>query len=192
MCGVTEDVRARVRASTVQAAIVLGVFAVASLVGAVIWRATVDLPRWQRTGSDISMGAVEATKTVGIDAVYLFVSVPIALALGAGLMYLLRRSPVTTVAFIALAGVCAAALMERFGLLLGPGSPADALRHAATGATAPVQLKVQATGVLMAWPGAAVLGALLVLLAAPSQVFDPVDDAPAPADSARLNELPTA
>ena len=138
------------------------------------------------------MGAIEATKTPGIDAVYLFVSVPIALTIGAALMYWLRRSPVTTVAFLALAGVCAAALMERFGLMLGPGSPADALRQAATGATAPVRLRVQATGVLMAWPGAAVLGALIVLLVAPTHVFEPGDQSAAPTGSDRLNELPTA
>lgn len=191
MCGVTDDLRARTRAAAKHAAVAVVAFAIASLIAAVIWNASTDLPRWQRSGQGIAMGPIEATKTVGIDAVYLIVSVPIALALGAALMYWLRRTPITTVALIALASICAAALMERFGLMIGPSSPADVLRSAASGATAPVRLQVQATGVLLGWPGGALIGALLVLLIAPAAEFDPVDDPSEGVDSARLNELPT-
>lgn len=191
MCGVTDDVRARTRASAVHAAVVVGAFAIASLIAALIWNAATDLPRWQRAGQSLSMGPVEATKTVGIDAVYLVVSVPIALAVGAALMYRLRRTPVTTVAFIALAGICAAALMERFGLMIGPSSPADVLRTAASGATAPVRLQIQASGVVLAWPGGALLGALLVLLITPAAAFDPVENPTETDRSGRLDELPT-
>ena len=188
MCGVTDDVRDEVRHRAREIVIFGGIFVVASLVGALIWQASVDLPRWQRIAGDEAMGPIEATKTVGIDAVYLFVSVPIALVLGAALTYWRRRTPVTTVILIALMSLIAAALMERFGLWLGPSDPAVVLRNAAVGATAPVQLKVHATGVLMAWPALAVLGSLLVLLLVPTDRFDDVDRA----DSDTLSALPTS
>lgn len=187
MCGVTDDLKAQARALRIDVAIFAAIFAVASLIAALIWEGSVDLPRWQRVSGEVVMGPIEATKTVGIDAVYLFVSVPIALALGAALTWWRRRTPVTTVVLIALLSLVAAALMERFGLALGPANPGDVLRHAAAGATAPVRLKVQATGVLMAWPAAAVLGSLLVLLFTSADQFEEADRA----DSDRLSALPS-
>lgn len=186
MCGVT-DLKDEVRRRGREAALFGVIFVVASLLGALIWQASVDLPRWQRVSGSVVMGPIEATKTIDLDAVYLFVSVPIALLVGAGLTYWRRRTPVTTVALIALMSLLAAALMERFGLWFGPSSPATVLRSAAVGATAPVQLKVQATGVLMAWPAAAVLGALLVLLFLPANTFEDGDT-----ESDMLSVLPTS
>ncbi|HWU32517.1 MAG TPA: hypothetical protein VN108_06565 [Marmoricola sp.] len=153
-----------------------GAFAVASLVGALIWNAVVDLPLMTQAGSGRSTVvlayAVQAIKTISIDAGYLFVSAPLALLLGAVLAYWRRRTPVRTVVLIALVSVCAAALMERFGLWIGPANPADVLEHAKVLTNAPVQLKVQATGVLLVWPAAALLGSLLVLLLAPASKFE--------------------
>lgn len=186
----TEDLKARTRALWLEVAIFAAVFVAASLIAALIWEGTVDLPRWQRASNEVLMGPIEATKTVGIDAVYLFVSLPIALALGAALTWWRRRTPVTTVVLIALMSLIAAALMERFGLVLGPANPGDVLRHAATGATAPVQLQVQASGVLMAWPAAAILGALLVLLLTPGDAPDQMDRVDH-ADSDKLDALST-
>ncbi|MGN6722829.1 MAG: hypothetical protein ACTHJM_09465 [Marmoricola sp.] len=183
----TDDVRDEVRRRGREAALFGAIFVVASLLGALLWQAFVDLPRWQRVSGNVVMGPIEATKTIDIDAVYLFVSVPIALVLGAGLAYWRRRTPVTTVALIPLMSLLAAALMERFGFWFGPSNPGSVLKHAAIGATAPVQLKVQATGVLMAWPAAAVFGALLVLLFLPASKFE--DDR---ADSDMLSALPTS
>jgi len=172
---VRDDLKARVQTLQREVALFTVIFVVASIVGALIWQGSVDLPRWQRVAGDLTMGPIEATKTVGIDAVYLVVSVPIAFVLGVALTYWRRRTPVTTVVLIALLSLAAAALMERFGLIFGPAFPGDVLRNAAVGTTAPVQLQVQATGVLIAWPAAAVLGALLVLLLAPADKFDDAD-----------------
>jgi len=118
------------------------------------------------------MGPIAATKTIGIDAVFVFVSAPIALVLGAALTYWRRRTPVANVVLIAFMSVLAAALMEFFGRTFGPGDPIAILNHAAVGASAPVRLQVQATGVLMAWPAAAILGSLLVLICTPAQRFE--------------------
>lgn len=170
-----------------ESGLVLGIFVLASAVGALIWKSAVDLPRWQQTGhgtGNIAMDAISSTKTIGVDAVYLFVAVPVALALGAALMWWRRASPTRTVVLVVIGGVCAAALMERFGLWWGPGDPAAALASAAKGATAPIQLQVQATGVLLAWPVAAALGALLVLLFAPPARFESASDVPEPLNSA--------
>jgi hypothetical protein len=158
-----------------EAAVFAGIFALAAVFAALIWQASVDLPRWQRSGSGVTMGPIDATKTIGIDAVYLFVSAPIGFLLGAGLTYWRRRTPIAAVVLIAIMSLVAAALMERFGLWLGPGDPVVALQHAAGGASAPVRLQIQATGVLMAWPATAVLGSLLVLLCTPSERFGDAD-----------------
>lgn len=179
-----DEVRRRAR----EVALFAVVFVVASLLGALIWQSSVDLPRWQRVSGQIVMGPIQATKTIGIDAAYLFVSAPIALVVGAALTFWRRRTPVITVILIALMSLLAAALMERFGLWFGPSNPADVLRGSAAGASAPVQLKVQATGVLMAWPAAAVLGSLLVLLFLPTESFERADLS----ESDRLNALPTS
>ena len=190
MCGVKDDLKSRARDIRLEVVVFVGIFVLASLVGALIWKASVDLPRWTQAGTaagGIEMGPIPATKTIGIDAIYLFISVPMALLLGAGLAYWRRRTPTLTVVLIALASLLAAALMERFGLWFGPADPANVLKHAAVGATAPVRLQVQATGVLMAWPAAAMLGALLILLVLPTDTFD--EDAASESDT--LSALPT-
>lgn len=179
-----DEVRRRMR----EVALFAAIFVVASVFGALIWQASVDLPRWQRVSGQIAMGPIQATKTIGADAAYLFISAPLAFVLGVALTFWRRRTPVITVVLIALMSLVAAALMERFGLWLGPSDPADVLKHAAAGASAPVQLKVQATGVLMAWPAAAVFGSLLVLLFLPGDAFDELDQP----NSDTLRALPTS
>lgn len=190
MCGVSDEMKGVVRRIGAETGIIVGVFAIASLVAALIWNAVADLPLMIQLGSgkstivfgsliqqqEVSDAAVQAMKVVRIDATYLFVSAPIALLLGAGLAYWRRRTPVTTVVLIALISVCAAALMERFGLWIGPANPIDVLKAAKVGASASAQLKVQATGVLLVWPAAALLGALAVLLVAPARTFEQEPD----------------
>lgn len=173
-----DEIRAQMRGYAagvgVEAGLFLGIFVVAGVVAAAIWNATVTAPQvvlYQ--GHLIPPTAVQATQTVGVDAVYLLVGLPIALVLGAGLMYWRRRTPVATVVILAVVSIFTAALMERLGLWFGPGDPMRLLQHSSTGTTAPGQLAVQATGVLLVWPVAAVLGALLVLLFAPPARFEP-------------------
>lgn len=172
----TEDLKNVVRRLWAELAIFLGIFGVASFIGALIWKSVVDLPLMTQAGSGRSSVvlayAVQAIKAIDIDAGYLFVSAPLALVLGVGLTYWRRRTPVTTVVLIALVSVCAAALMERFGLWIGPPNPADVLQSAKVGTSAPAQLQVQATGVLLMWPAAALLGSLLVLFFAPAAKFE--------------------
>lgn len=177
MCGVKDDVTAMARRVGQEAALVLGVFAVASFIGALIWNGVVDLPRWQRSAQGAGMSAVEATKTIGIDAGFVFVAAPLALLLGAALTFARRKTPVMTVVLIALASVCAAALMERFGLLLGPANPLDVFKSAKPGTFIPAQLQLQATGAILIWPGAALLGSLTVLLFTPADRFQAEADA---------------
>lgn len=152
--------------------IVVVVFALGSVIAALIWKATAELPQWQNRDGRVVMDALNSSKTMSIDACYALVSIPIALILGVALMWWRRRSPVVAVFLIALVSVCAAALMERVGLWLGPSDPIGVLRSAPDLASASVQLQVQASGVLLVWPAAAVLGALLVLLLAPAEQFD--------------------
>lgn len=168
---------AQARRLGIELGIVLGIFVAASLIGALIWDSVADLPRWTQSATGvqgIQMGPVQSQKTISIDAGYLFVATPIALVIGIGLSYWRRRTPVTTVVLLAVASILAAALMERFGFWIGPGDPLTALQAAKTGATAPVRLQVQATGVLLAWPAAALLGSFLVLLLAPAHKFEPI------------------
>ena len=81
----------------------------------------------------------------------------------AGLVWWRLVDSLAMVVLVVLGGGLAAFLASQLGRWLGPGSAQEALRDKANGAHAPMPLEVHASGVLLVWPAAAALGALLYL-----------------------------
>lgn len=154
--------------------ITLAWFAVAGLLGALIWSQVVDLPRATRVGDAASLSPVELTKQVGIDAWFFVIALVAALVSAIVLLLWRRRDPLLMVVLVVVGGGLAAWLMVHLGRSLGPGDEVAALRKVADGGSAPTQLKLYAPGVELVWPIAAALGALVYLW-----VLRPNDPAPA-------------
>ncbi len=143
--------------------IVLGWFLVAGVLGALVWWKVVDLPQATRTRTGIVVEAAQLGKQVNIDGWFFLIAGVGGLVSGLVLTMWRHRDPVLTVVLVALGGGLASFVMQRLGLILGPGSEVDALRHKALGAHALMRLQIHASGVLWVWPAAAAFGALLYL-----------------------------
>ena len=143
--------------------IVLGWFLLAGVLGALVWSQVTDLPQATRVQGAVVVEADQLGKEVNIDGWFFVIAVVGGLVSGIVLTLWRRRDALLTVVLVTLGGGLASFVMQRVGLLLGPGSEVDALRHKANGAHALMQLKVHATGVLWVWPAAAALGALIYL-----------------------------
>lgn len=154
----------RVRAGVADLAVSVLVMVALALVAAVLWKALVHLPTFQRTAQGAEMDQVQLAKLVGIEGWYVVLG-GVAGLLGAAALTLLRaREPVWIVVCIVLASVIGAVVMWQVGLHLGPQSPTAALRSAHVGGTAPVQLHPRSKAVAIAWPLGATIGAVIVLL----------------------------
>ena len=86
-----------------------------------------------------------------------------------------REDPVVGVLTVAAGAILACALCVAVGLLVGPADPIKVLRDAAPGEQAPAQLTVHTWVVLVVWPLAAALGALVVLLLRPPRLQETTD-----------------
>ncbi|MGN6253080.1 MAG: hypothetical protein ACTHNS_14855 [Marmoricola sp.] len=152
------------RSALLDVVLVLLTLAVLGVVGGFVWSALVDAPSFVRTAGGAQMDQIQLSDIVTIDGWYFTVAAIGGLLAGIVLMLLRPHRPVLMVVMLTLGGALAAWVMLRVGLAAGPPDPAAVLEHAAVGTRAPVRLRVHAGGVDYAWPGAALLGALLVLL----------------------------
>jgi len=152
------------RGALADALIVLVTFAVLGVVGAVVWNALVSPPTFVRTANGGQMDQIQLAGIVSIDGWFFTVGAVAGLTAGIVLMVLRPRRPILLVVLLTLGGALASWLMLRVGLAVGPPDPGPALAHAAVGTRAAVQLRPHASGVEFAWPAAALLGGLLVLL----------------------------
>jgi hypothetical protein len=143
-------------------------FVVAGAVGAIAWRLLVHLPNATRVEGGVALTPDQLVRQVSLDGWYFVVAAVLGVLSGVSLTLWRRRDPLLTVVLVALGAGLAAYLMVRLGLVLGPDSPESVLRSRASGATAPVQLKIAAPGIAWVWPIAASLGALGVLWGTPN------------------------
>jgi hypothetical protein len=154
--------------------ITLAWYAVAGLLGALLWSQVVSLPEATRVGDAASLSPVELTKQVGIDAWFFVIALVAALVSAIVLLLCRRRDPLLMVVLVVVGGGLAAWLMVHLGRSLGPGDEVAALRQVPDGGTAPTQLRLHAPGVELVWPIASALGALVYLW-----VLRPNDPGPA-------------
>jgi hypothetical protein len=143
--------------------IVLVWFLVAGVLGALLWWKVVDLPQATRAQGSVVVEADQLGKQVNIDGWFFVIAAVGGLVSGIVLTLWRRRDPLLIVVLVTLGGGLASFVMKQLGLLLGPGSEVDALRHKANGAHALMRLQIHAPGVLWVWPAAAALGALVYL-----------------------------
>jgi hypothetical protein len=144
-------------------AVVVAWFAVAGVLGALVWWQVTPLAEFTRTATNAEMGEDQLGRQVSADGWFFVIGAVGGLVSGVALLLLRRRDPVAMVVLVALGGVLATWLMLRVGLWLGPPDPKDALTDVAVGGKVPLQLKTSAAGVVYMWPLGAVLGAAVVL-----------------------------
>jgi hypothetical protein len=143
--------------------LVLGWFVAMGVICAVVWWQVTPLAEFTRTSTNAQMGEEELGRQVNTDAWFLVIAAVGGLLSGVALLGMRRRDPVAMVVLVALGAGLAAYLMVEVGLWLGPSDPRSTIAGVAVGDTVPMQLEPHAHGVLLAWPVAALVGALGVL-----------------------------
>jgi hypothetical protein len=145
------------------AGVVLVWFAVAGVVGGLVWWQVTPLAEFTRSATTGQMGEDQLGRQVAADGWYFVIAAAGGLLSGVALTALRRRDPLVTVILVVLGALLAAVVMSWVGLWAGPGDPDKALLHAAVGDKVPMQLKTHATGVHFVWLITALLGAVGVL-----------------------------
>lgn len=135
----------------------------AGLLGGLLWSLLADPPGYTVSRQSASMGETEAGKQFGVEVAY--AGIAVALSLLAGLLagrFLSRYGWVLALALTA-GGLAAAGVSWTFGRALGPPDPSGVVGEAAVGTVVPLRLDVDAFGLFLAWPAAALFGLLLAL-----------------------------
>ncbi|ROR92016.1 hypothetical protein EDD33_2897 [Nocardioides aurantiacus] len=145
------------------AAVVLVWSLAAGVVGALVWWQVTPLPQATATPDGPALTARELAGQVAVDGWFAVVAAVLGLVSGVVLLAWRRRDPLLSVALVVLGAALAAQVATRLGGVLGPADPATVLDGRAEGAQAPLQLALQAPGLVWVWPAAAALGALLHL-----------------------------
>jgi hypothetical protein len=138
-------------------------FAVAGVLGAVLWWQLADLPQVTKSGSSGTLSPEELTKQVSADGWYFVIAAVGGLLSGIVLLLWRRRDPLLMVVLVVLGAGMAAWLMLHAGQALGPAKEIGALKDAVDGTKVSEQLKLRATGIAWVWPLAASFGALVYL-----------------------------
>lgn len=141
----------------------------AAVVAAVIWWQVTPLPVFTRTDTGAGMDQVQLGRQVGIDGWYFVLAVVFGVVSGVVLTAWRRRDPIFTVVLVTCAAGLAGWVTAQVGRWLGPADPHQVLAHLAVGQHAPVQLALTAQGAQLAWPMAALLGAIGVLWGASAE-----------------------
>lgn len=151
------------RSLVTDALIVFGWFAVAGVIGALVWWQATPLPKVRKTAEGAVYDNNALVSQVGIDGWFFVIALVLGLVSGVVLLAWRSRNPVLMVLLVALGAGLASWLMIHLGLALGPGEETAALSGAPNGTRVSMQLDLHATGVAWIWPIAALLGALVQL-----------------------------
>ena len=136
-------------------------FAVAGLVGALVWWQVATLPEVTKTGDAATRGPEELVKQVSMDGWFFVIAAVGGLVSGVFLLIWRWRDPFLMVILVALGGVLASWVMLRVGMILGPADEIASLSRMKEGATVPMQLRLHALGLSWAWSIFAVLGSIV-------------------------------
>ncbi len=173
-----DDARPTLAAGALDALAVAIWFAVAGLVGAVVWWQVTTLPKVTKVGDAATLAPEELVKQVGIDGWFFVIAAVGGLISGVILLIWRWRDPLLMVVLVALGGGLASWLMIHVGLTLGPEKEVVALRGLKEGAQVSMQLKLHATGIVWIWSVFAVLGSIVYVWV----LRKPDDDERKPAD----------
>ncbi|WP_157805032.1 hypothetical protein [Mumia flava] len=149
-------------------AAVLLAYVLAGILAGVLWAWLADPVQFTVVGGDdgptgLQAGEEAASARFGVVVTYAAVAV-VASALTASVVCLRTgpRAGAATVVWLAVAGTVGAAVSALTGIALGPGDPEAAATSAAVGDTVADRLAVDAWGVLLVWPVAALAVAMVV------------------------------
>lgn len=146
-----------------EAALVLGLFLLAGVIGGLLWWQVTPLAEWTRTQENGSMDEEQLSRLISVDGWFFVIAGVGGLLSGFTMAIWRKRDPVLMVV-LTFAGACLATLvMYLVGHSLGPGDVQEALNRANEGDRVPVRLEPQARGVHAIWPLASLFGVLAVL-----------------------------
>jgi hypothetical protein len=145
--------------------VVMGAFLVAGLVVGLLWPQVVEPVTVSRSEVGLQTGEVALAHRFAHDAWYSVLGGGAALLLGVVLTLRRRAHEIATLVAIVLGALLAAWVASMVGTATGPEAAEVVLADADMGATAPDHVVVTASASYLAWPLAAVLGAVLVLWA---------------------------
>jgi hypothetical protein len=157
----TSKARSTLMAGAIDALLVAVWFAVAGIVGAVVWWQVTPLPKVTKAGNAASLSPEELVRQVGIDGWFFVVAAVGGLLSGVLLLAWRKRDPLLMVGLVALGGGLASWLMAHVGLSLGPDQELTALRGMPEGAGVSMRLKLHAPGMAWMWSIFAALGAMI-------------------------------
>ncbi len=149
--------------------IVVVAFLVAGVVVGLVWPQVVEPVTVTRNELGLQTGEVALAHRFGQDAWYALLGGGAALLLGAALTLWRRAHEAATLGAIVVAALLAAWVSSVVGTATGPEAAEVVLADAEMGTSAPDQVQVTAEAAYLAWPLAAVLGAVLVLWAPSSR-----------------------
>lgn len=152
-----------IRDALTSVSVVVGWFAVAAVIAAVVWWQVTPLAEFTRTSNNATMDEEQLAKQFGTEGWFFVIAAVAGLVSGAVLVLLRRRNPVLMVVLVTLGGAFATLVMVELGLLLGPSDPASVLASTPVGGKVPLQLKLDAHGLWFIWSIAALVGAIIAL-----------------------------
>ncbi|GAB3999134.1 hypothetical protein GCM10028771_33610 [Nocardioides marmoraquaticus] len=159
--------------------VVVGVVA-----GVAWWQLSPDVVA-TRADTGVVLEGPQLERQVGADGWYGALAVAGGLVSGVALTWWRSARPTLMVGLVALGALGAGLAALWLGALLGPDDPRMLLASAPVGTTAPVDLRLQAEGLLWAWPACALAGALAFLVVRGPLDVDPrVRSETAPVDPA--------
>ncbi len=138
-------------------------FAVAGLIGAVVWDQVTPLAEFTRTETNGSMDEQELAVQIATDGWFFVIAAVGGLLSGIALVVWRRRFPLLMVLLVAGGGALATYVMKEVGFDIGPADPDSVLPTVGVGDTVPLQLKPAAQGVYYVWSIAALAGSVLAL-----------------------------
>jgi hypothetical protein len=145
--------------------VVLGAFLVAGVAVGLLWPQVVEPVTVTRNDFGLETGEVALAHRFDHDAWYALLGGGAALLLGVGLTLWRRAHETATLVTVVLGALLAAWVSSVVGTATGPEAAEVVLADAEMGASAPDQVLVTADAAYLAWPLAAVLGAVVVLWA---------------------------
>ena len=145
--------------------VVLAAFLAAGVAVGLVWARVVEPVTVTRSELGLQTGEVALASRFDHDAWYSLLGGGAALLLGVGLTLWRRAHETATLVAVVLGALLAAWVSSAVGTATGPEAAEVVLADAEMGATAPDQVVVTADAAYLAWPLAAVLGAVLVLWA---------------------------
>jgi len=151
-----------VRATVREVALVIGVFALAGVLCALLWHFWWSpAPTGVTYQHDPYFGPDEEFRSTGM---YVAIAAPVGALLGVVLTWLLDRDEVVTLVSLVVGGALAAGLMAAVGHALGPESASAVARRTADFQEVKAELRVQPVAPLLTFPVSALVGSLVVLL----------------------------